>query len=351
MEERYFGSWTIVEELGKGAFGKVYKVKKEELSHVYYSAMKVIRIPQDPAEKNRLLSEGMDEKSISQYYEHFARDFIKEIEVMASLQGNTNIVNYNDHLIVPNDDGAGYTIYIRMEYLTPLDRYLVTKDHKARFLSRDEIIRFGVDMCNALDLCEKKKIIHRDIKPDNIFVSEQGDFKLGDFGVARHLEKTQSNLSKKGTYTYMAPEIYNGQPYNSTVDIYSLGIVLYCLLNKNRTPFLPPVPAPIRYTDKEKALMNRMQGMPIPEIPGVEDELNKIVLKACAFNPKERYQSAGELRSALLAISEEPTWTAAFKPEVTPADEWEMTAAGASVSISETTGDEPATGAGYLQAH
>ena len=314
--KRFFGNWEIDCELGSGSFGTVYKIKKEEFGVTYYSAMKVIRIPQDKSDKARLISEGMDEKSISAYYQHFVQDFTKEIELMVSLQGNTNVVGYNDHIIEENEDGIGFTIYIRMEYLTPLDQYLVNENNDTHYMTQDEVIKLGLDLCNALEICSKKHIIHRDIKPDNIFVSENGDFKLGDFGVARQLESTQSNLSKKGTYTYMAPEIYNGKPYNSTVDIYSLGIVLYRLLNKNRTPFLPFAPEPIRYTDKERALINRMSGTPIPEIPGVPDELNKIILKACAFNPKERYQTVGEFKTALIAVSEEPTWRAPFSNAV-----------------------------------
>ena len=309
--EKYFDDWIIEEELGQGSFGKVYKISKEEFGTKYYSAMKVIRIPQDRSEKVRLASEGMDDNSITAYYMQFAQDFIKEIEVMASLQGNTNIVGYNDHRVVENEDGVGYTIYIRMEYLTPLDMYILANQGKK--MSDAQILKLGIDICSALEVCSKKHIIHRDIKPDNIFVSENGDFKLGDFGIARKLEQTQSNLSKKGTYTYMAPEIYNGKAYNSTVDIYSLGIVLYRLFNNNRTPFLPFAPAPIRYTDKEKALISRVQGVPVPEIPSVNREINDIILKCCAFNPKERYQSAGELKAALIAVSEEPTWQAPFE--------------------------------------
>ena len=139
--EKYFGNWEIVEEIGVGAFGTVYKIAKEEFGKTYYSAMKVIRIPHDKSEKTRLMSEGMDEKSISDYYYSFVQDFIKEIELMATLQGNTNIVGYNDHQIKENEDGIGYTILIRMEYLTPLDKYLTGKNNKSMILSVNETIK------------------------------------------------------------------------------------------------------------------------------------------------------------------------------------------------------------------
>ena len=123
--------------------------------------------------------------------------------------------------------GIGWDILIQMELLTPLNQYI--RDH---VVTRQDVIRLGIDLCKALELCQKYNIIHRDVKPENIFISETGDFKLGDFGIARTVEKTTSGLSKKGTYTYMAPEVYKGEAYGTTVDIYSLGIVLYRLLQR-----------------------------------------------------------------------------------------------------------------------
>ena len=118
-------------------------------------------------------------------------------------------------------------------------------------LPEKETIKLGIDLCKALEYCQQLNIIHRDIKPENIFVSRFGDFKLGDFGIARELEKTMSSLSKKGTYSYMAPEMYKGERYDNSVDIYSLGIVLYKIMNKNRLPFLNLEKQLITYRDKE----------------------------------------------------------------------------------------------------
>ena len=69
-------------------------------------------------------------------------------------------------------------------------------------------------------------------------ISRFGEFKLGDFGIARELDRNVNGLSKKGTFSYMAPEMYRGEDYDQRVDIYSLGIVLYRLRNHNRLPFI-----------------------------------------------------------------------------------------------------------------
>ena len=111
-----------------------------------------------------------------------------------------------------------------------------------------------------------------------------------------------SGLSKKGTYNYMAPEVYRGNEYGFGVDIYSLGIVLYRLLNKNRLPFLPPAPDPITYHNRESALVKRMSGEAFPQPFYAEGRLAEIVLKACAFSPKDRYSSPAQMRQELEAI-------------------------------------------------
>lgn len=297
-----FGNWTVEEEIGSGAFGTVYKIKREEFGRVYYSAMKVLRIPQDKEEHKRLRSEGMDDASISTYYSQVVQDFVSEIELLSSLDGITNIVDYKDHIIEPNDN-MGYTIYIKMQLLTPVSDSLINPDGSVRFMDAEEVIKLGKDMCSALEVCEKRNIIHRDIKIDNIFISENGDYKLGDFGIAKQLEATQGEMSKKGTLLYMAPEVFRGDKYDKTADIYSLGVVLYRLLNKNRAPFFPNYPDPIKFSDKETANTKRLKGEEFPNIIGISTELNAVLKKACAFNPKDRYLSANEFKTALNSVN------------------------------------------------
>lgn len=298
---KVFGDWTIDEHIGSGAFGAVYKIRREEFEDVYYAALKVINIPQDPQDQLRLRSEGLDNDSINTYYGQIAKNFLQEIKLLSSLDGNTNIVDYKDHSVVKNGD-LGYTIYIRMQLLTPLNKKLVNAEGNAVFMDTKDILALGIDMCSALELCERHKIIHRDIKIDNIFKSASGDYKLGDFGIAKQLEATQGEMSKKGTMMYMAPEVFRGENYNNTADIYSLGIVLYRLLNKNRSPFFPAYPETIRFSDKETANLKRLSGAELPAINGVSDELMRVLRKACAFKPENRYSTATEFRRDLKRI-------------------------------------------------
>ncbi len=299
MSEMYdiqsiWNDWKIVRFIGEGSFGKVYEIVRSRFGIEEHCALKVISIPASQAEVQSLRNEGMDDVSVTQYYSGLVSEFAQEISLMSKLKGNANVVSYEDYYVKEYTDRVGWDIVIRMELLRDFPSYM--RDNP---MTEKDIVSLGVDMCNALELCAKHNIIHRDIKPDNIFVSQNGNFKLGDFGVARTIEKTVSGLSKKGTYTYMAPEVYRGESYGMNVDIYSLGIVLYKLLNSNREPFLPAPPQPITYNDKNVALVCRMNGQAVPSIPGIKDETNRIVLKACEFDSKARYQTASELKADL----------------------------------------------------
>lgn len=289
-----WNGWEISEQLGEGSYGMVYLITREEFGHTYEAALKVISIPQNQSEVKSIIHEGMDGKSATSYFYGIVEDVVKEFVLMSQMKGNSNIVSYEDHAVIPLDNMIGWNILIRMELLTPLLDYTQVVKMSVR-----DALNLGIDICKALEICSMNNIIHRDVKPENIFVSKMGDFKLGDFGIARQLEKTTGNMSKRGTVNYMAPEIYKGEKYDSTVDIYSLGLVLYRFLNRNRLPFLPPYPEPIKYSDKENALMKRINGEALPTPCNAKGEIARIILKACAYDPKERYQSANELRTDL----------------------------------------------------
>ncbi len=293
-EEKVFTNWTVKELLGKGAFGRVYRIEREEFGTRYEAAMKKITIPQTNEEIEDALSEGMDEQSVTSYFKSFVEEIVNEFKLMAQLKGHTNIVSYEDHLVIPHGDNVGWDILIRMELLKSLKTLTAERN-----LTEEEVIRLGMDICNALEVCGKMNIIHRDIKPENIFISNFGEFKLGDFGIARTAEKTMSNLSKKGTYTYMAPEVYKGEAYDATVDIYSLGIVMYRFMNYNRAPFLPPYPQPISFSDREVSLTRRISEEPMPAPACGSKELKRIILKACAYQASARYRTPAQFKSDL----------------------------------------------------
>ncbi|MCL1918104.1 MAG: serine/threonine protein kinase [Peptococcaceae bacterium] len=305
--EPLWGTWYIDSLLGEGGFGKVYKVRREEFGKTYYSAVKIISIPHDEGEIRQMRNDGLDHESMQSFLYAFVTDIVSEIDLMRQFRGTNNIVSLEDHQIIEKKDGIGWDILIRMELLTSLSDYAAQTP-----LSTADVVKLGIHICRALELCAQRNTIHRDIKPDNIFMSPHGEYKLGDFGIARQLERTSSGLSKKGTYTYMAPEVFRGEQYGSSVDTYSLGIVLYRFLNHNRTPFLPDFPHPIMPSDRDEALAKRLSGIPMPLLKDVSLELSVIVLKACAFNRQGRFTSPTEMREALEGIEKTQNYEAAI---------------------------------------
>lgn len=292
-----WSEWKIVEKIGEGSFGKVYKAQRTEKGKNFYSAIKIITIPTSTGEWNSVLQESRDSQSAKEYFQSMVEECIQEVSTMEYFRGNSHVVSVEDYKVVEYLDAVGWDIYIRMEYLTSFMDYCAGKK-----IEEEEVIQLGIDLCKALEYCQKLNIIHRDIKPENIFVSRFGEFKLGDFGIARELERSMGCFSKKGTYSYMAPEMYRGEQYHASVDIYSLGIVLYRLRNHNRLPFLSLEKQLITYRDKETAFNRRISGEDMPPPAEAGEALAKVILKASAYRAENRYKDAAEFRKALEAL-------------------------------------------------
>mgnify|MGYP003302704213 CR=1 FL=1 len=292
--EPLFGAWHITRLIGEGSFGKVFEIERKDFGKTYKSALKAITIPQNQSEIKNLSMSGMDSDSVTTYFNSLVENVAKEFELMSEMKGHSNIVSYEDHNVFKHEDGIGWDILIRMELLTPADSFFSENG-----IDNEKVIRLGIDLCKALEVCQKHNVVHRDIKPSNIFVSSNGDFKLGDFGVAKTIEQTTGDFSKKGTHNYMAPEVYKGESYGNSVDLYSVGIVMYRYLNNNRTPFLPQPPEMITYNKSEEALTRRMRGEELSPPVNANKELTRIILKACSFEPANRYSSPALLRREL----------------------------------------------------
>lgn len=302
--EPFFGKWYIEEKLGGGSYGEVYKIKRKDAldGNTYYSALKIISIPRDENELMESRISGGSEEAVQADLDDQLQRLEREIQTMNSLKGKTNIVSYEDHDIVPEKQGSitGYHIFMRMELLEDLRHVQVTSP--ALLKNKSEVIRLGLDICNALELCHGHQIIHRDIKPGNIMRSKDGDYKLGDFGVARSMD-IDSSMTRVGTVSFMAPEVYSGGHYDERADIYSLGMVLYHLMNDNRGPFLAEPSQKVTAEVRQQASERRMSGQPLPFPKNADPYLGAVILQACTFDPNERFQTAAAFRQALKQAS------------------------------------------------
>ena len=348
LVDQTWPGWVVSGKLGSGNYGSVYEIYREDpgtrnINNHLVCALKVlsmetpaqgtddgssqtVRLPgwrsrqdedcnqsQDDMSKtprflkDRLQNEAFDSAFsredlllYPQLSDTMIDEFIKsvsaEVNTMVGLKGHPNIVSIEDYSIKRSDQSC--MIMIRMEKLECLAGSV---REERQVLSRNYVIQLGIDICKALELCERKNVIHRDIKPSNIFFSDKTGFKLGDFGISRTMESIydSASMSDVGTPRYMAPEIYAGQKYNNTADIYSLGLVLYQLMNDSYLPFIREN---LEATGEKKAresFIRRVQGEALPAPAGADDKLASVILKACAYSPKERYSTAADLRHAL----------------------------------------------------
>ena len=310
-----FHDWEIVRRIGTGANGSVYELKKSLFGMTQVSAMKVIRVTPDPGMDGLLRSMGQDEAAIRTNHEDMLRGVIREIQTMIALADHPNVVRCEDYAVYQILGTETWEIQIRMELLESLEARLI-RTHAP--MDEAEAIRVGCDVLAALSMCEEQGVLHRDVKPANIFVDKLGNYKLGDFGSARRDNGT-AMTQKAGTELYMAPEVMQGNHYDCRADLYSLGLVLYQLVNGNRLPFYPE-PGRITRQTMEDAWVRRMRGEEMPPPESASPALYEILRKACAFAPADRFTSAREMRSALIALRQgAPTITPRLEKKKTPA--------------------------------
>lgn len=295
---KVFDHWQIKEFLGSGSGGNTAVFRLVRIDSDWgESALKVVSLIAEPESINACSAFRRQEYESA--CAECSRAAEQEVQLMDELRGNTNIVDYLDHTFVDWSDetGFGRDLLIRMELLTDLR----TQMRSGKQFSEAEIQKIGRDICSALVRCHRKNILHRDVKPGNIFCNKDGDYKLGDFGVSRVLDARPGSAASTGigTYGYWPAEQMTGH-YDKRVDIYSLGLVLYELSNRNRLPF-----AALTYaTSKDISL--RLSGAPIPPPSDASPAFAAVILKACAFKPEERYRDAEAFLQALEQLQAAP---------------------------------------------
>ena len=292
MRNRLWNDWEVSDKIGEGRFASVYKAKKVVDGVAAYCAIKYVSISQTSQDIDDLVKKGIIKSKLeaNNYYSFFIDGLRNEFEIMKGFVGSPYIVNCYDYFEEEKSDKTGIDIYIRMELVQDIDKYFENREIKV-----NDVVQMGIDICDALELCSSKGIIHKDIKPSNIFVGDDGKYKLGDFGISSSIHSI--NKEVLGTYNYMAPEVYDKKKVSFSTDLYSLGLVMYRLLNKNKLPFVS------RSISSDEALKIRLSGMSLPSIRGVNKNLMKIILKSCSYDSSTRYIDATSMKKDLQSLS------------------------------------------------
>lgn len=292
-----WNDWQVVRRIGRGAYGNVYEIKRVGFGLEEHCAMKVMQIPQNAADIDIMRIQGKNDNEIVQTCNGYVADVVKEYKLMLGLSNVPNIVKVYDYEVVKDDNELLWTLFIRMELLTAITR------NPECVKTEEQILKLGKDVCSALVACHKRNILHRDVKVQNILVDKDGNFRLGDFGVSRVVENTTQATAGVGSIDYMAPEIaLQLGSYGQQADVYSLGMVLYFLLNKGRFPFQPLPPENVTSSVAEDCRRRKWRGETLYKPANGCLEFQKVVLKACEADTKNRYFSAQHMLDALNQI-------------------------------------------------
>jgi serine/threonine protein kinase/Tfp pilus assembly protein PilF len=287
----FAGRYQVIEELGKGGMGRVYKALDKEINEKV--AIKLLN-PEV----------GSDEETIER--------FKNELR-LARKVGHRNVCRMYD---IAQEEGA---YYISMEYISgeDLKSFIVRSGQ----LTVGKAVSIAKQVCEGLSEAHRLGVVHRDLKPQNIMIDKEGNARIMDFGIARSLKVkgiTGAGVMI-GTPEYMSPEQVEVKDVDQRSDIYSLGVILYEMVT-GRVPFEGETPLGVAMKHKTEAPRNpRELNSQIPE------DLSRVILRCLEKEKEKRYQSAGELRSELERIESGMPTTERIVPKRRPSTSREIT--------------------------
>ena len=246
--------------------------------------VKVISVPASQVQLEALLLSGAypNAEAAAKYFKDLADDITGEAALLQKLSRLEGFHSYADWQIEPMEDGTGYDVYLLAEYSMTLERYM-----RRSGLTHLNAVNLGLDLCAALSVCRRNGHLYVDLKPDNIVISENRGYLIGDIGFISLNSLKYASLPEKYRSAYTAPEIQDAySALNTTVDTYAVGMILYQVFNDGQLPVAGEELAPPAYAEAEMA---------------------QIILKACAADPADRWQDPQEMGQALVSYMQRNT--------------------------------------------
>lgn len=244
--------------------------------------VKIISIPASQVQLQALLLTGayQNEAEARDYFLELAQGVLAETDVLTKLSKLEGFLSFEDCQIVPMEDAVGYDVYLLSSYRRSLARHL-----RKTNITHLTAINLGLDMCAALAVCRKAGFLYAGLKPENIFLCNDREFRIGDLGFLKLDTLKFTSMPEHCISSYTAPEIVDAfSDVNPTIDVYSAGMILYQIYNGGELPF------------SDRATMD-----PLPAPAYADYELAEIILKACAPDPKDRWQDPLEMGQALVS--------------------------------------------------
>lgn len=252
--------------------------------------LKHISIPESQVQVEALILTGScaDEAAAKVYYTSVAGDLKEELAALSKAAEGKGFVAYNGYQIAEKDNGVGFDAYLLGTYRRSLGAYA-----KKNAFTHLQAVNLAMDLCAALASCREAGFLYVDLKPENIFLTGE-QYAIGDVGFLPLDALAYASFPDKYLSPYSAPEVRDlFSSVNTTVDTYALGMILYGIYNGGRLPFEDE-------TDPEAALARRLKDEPIPAPVYADYEMAEIILKAIAFDPKERWKTPEEMGQALM---------------------------------------------------
>lgn len=245
--------------------------------------VKIISVPASQVQLEALLLAGAykNPAEAMDYFRELAEGITKEAELLRKLSRLEGFLPYDSWQIVPMEDNKlGYQVYLVSPYRQSLEKFM-----RRNPMTHLAAVNLGLDLCAAMAICRRAGRVCVDLKPSNIFVSEDKEYRIGDLGFASLKAMKYSALPSKYISAYTAPELQDPMsPLNATADIYATGMILYQIYNNGVLPF---------------------QGHPAAEVYPTPDyadyEMAEIIMKAIAPNPEDRWQTPIAMGQALVA--------------------------------------------------